>query len=344
MLFSIVIPVYNVEKYLDECLQSILKQRDKIKNNCEILLINDGSKDSSGKICDTYAQEFPELIKVFHNKNQGLLMTRRFGFKQARGKYIVNCDSDDLLENDALEKLQKCIEKYSYPDIVIFNFCRYDGKDKNVAVRNIFSEKQDCIIEKDTVIKEFLSNHNIVSMWGKVVKRTCIDMEHDYSKFGKISTGEDTLQSIEFFNNAKTFVYLNDTLYNYRCGSGMTGKFDENYYFTFKTVFMEIRNANWNLENFNCWFAIKVLQTTGRAITQSRYKKWKSINSQIRYLKKISKDEMFRGSIRYLRIVRNRLQKDHRILLWLLKNHLNMIIVLSLNIKNLTEKSNKEDK
>ena len=67
-----------------------------------------------------------------------------------------------------------------------------------------------------------------------MIKRDCIDVEKKYQQFGRISTGEDTLQSIEFFSNAKTFVYLNETIYNYRCGSGMTGKFDGNYYFTFK--------------------------------------------------------------------------------------------------------------
>ena len=66
MLFSIVIPVYNVEKYLDECMQSILQQLDSINNDCEILLIDDGSTDNSGKICDEYMIKFPTLVKTFH--------------------------------------------------------------------------------------------------------------------------------------------------------------------------------------------------------------------------------------------------------------------------------------
>ena len=81
MLFSIVIPVYNVEKYLNECMQSILLQVETIENDCEILLIDDGSTDTSGRICDTYKDRYPDIVKVFHKPNEGLLATRRFGFK-----------------------------------------------------------------------------------------------------------------------------------------------------------------------------------------------------------------------------------------------------------------------
>ena len=88
MLFSIVIPVYNVEKYLDECMQSILQQLDSINNDCEILLIDDGSTDNSGKICDEYMIKFPTLVKTFHKENQGLLATRRYGFQRASGESV----------------------------------------------------------------------------------------------------------------------------------------------------------------------------------------------------------------------------------------------------------------
>lgn len=81
MLFSIIVPVYNVEKYLDECLESIVLQIEMFPNACEVILINDGSTDSSGKICDKYKEKYPNIIKVYHNSNQGLLLTRRCGFK-----------------------------------------------------------------------------------------------------------------------------------------------------------------------------------------------------------------------------------------------------------------------
>ncbi len=340
MLFSVVVPVYNVEKYLDECINSIIEQSKAIDNDLEILLIDDGSTDNSGRICDSYENKYPDLIRVFHKENQGLLATRRYGFKRASGKYIVNCDSDDLLENEALEKLNDIIKKYKYPDVVIYNHNRYDGKDKAIAFKDIFTTDQDCVIEKEMVLKEYLSRHSIVSVCGKMVKRTCIDVNRDYAQFGKISTGEDTLQSIEFFSSAKTFVYLNQVVYDYRCGSGMTGKFDKNYYFIFKRIFEEIekKKDNWNLDDFDKLFAVKVLQTAGRAITQSRYKKWESMRAQVEYLKQIREDEMFQKNMLYLNTVKKKLQKDHAILLKLLQNRMYVIICMMLNVKNFLEK------
>ena len=340
MLFSIVIPVYNVETYLDECLHSILSQATEFKGECEVLLIDDGSTDRSGKICDEYLEKYPEIIRVFHNTNHGLLWTRRFGFKQVQGDYVINCDSDDLLENEALERLNSVVKKYKYPDIVIYNHNSYDGKNKTIAFKDIFTTGQDCVVEKEAVLKEYLSRHSIVSVCGKMVKRTCIDVNRDYANFGRISTGEDTLQSIEFFSNAKTFVYLNQVIYDYRCGSGMTGKFDENYYFTFKRIFEEIEKQknNWNLVDFNKLFAVKVLQTAGRAITQSRYKKWESMRTQMEYLKQIREDDMFQKNISYLDMIREKLQKDHVILLKLLQNEMYVMICMMLNVKNFLEK------
>lgn len=340
MLFSIIIPVYNVETYLDECLHSILSQATEFKGECEVLLIDDGSTDRSGKICDEYLEKYPEIIRVFHNTNHGLLWTRRFGFKQVQGDYIINCDSDDLLEDDALEKLNSVVKKYKYPDVVFYNHNSYDGKNKTTAFKDIFTTGQDCIVEKKAVLKEYLSRHSIVSMCGKMIKRTCIDVNRDYTQFGRISTGEDTLQSIEFFSRAKTFVYLNQVVYNYRCGSGMTGKFDENYYFTFKRIFEEIEKQkdNWNLSDFDKLFAVKVLQTAGRAITQSRYKKWESMRAQVEYLKQIREDEMFQKNILHLAAIKGKLQKDHVILLEMLSLKMGSAIVMILKLKNIIEK------
>ena len=343
MLFSIIIPVYNVETYLDECLHSILSQATEFKGECEVLLIDDGSTDRSGKICDEYLEKYPEIIRVFHNTNHGLLWTRRFGFKQVQGDYIINCDSDDLLEDDALEKLNSVVKKYKYPDVVVYNHNSYDGKNKTIAFKDIFTTGQDCIVEKKAVLKEYLSRHSIVSMCGKMIKRTCINGNRDYTQFGRISTGEDTLQSIEFFSRAKTFVYLNQVVYNYRCGSGMTGKFDENYYFTFKRIFEEIEKQkdNWNLADFDKLFAVKVLQTAGRAITQSRYKKWESMRAQVEYLKQIREDEMFQKNILHLATIKDKLQKDHVILLEMLSLKMDSAIVMILKLKNIIEKGKK---
>lgn len=336
MLFSIVIPVYNVEKYLDECIQSILQQVNTINNDCEILLIDDGSTDNSGRICDAYAGRYSDIIKVFHKENQGLLATRRYGFRKTLGDYIISCDSDDLLEDRMLESVKEVILKYNNPDIIIINHYEYNGKNKSVKQENIFSKNHDCSVPKDAVLRKYMSGQSIVSMCGKIVKRSCIDIDRDYTEYDSLSTGEDTLQSIELFTNAFTFVYLNEPLYDYRCGSGMTTKFDGDYYFTFKHIFEQIEKEKfiWNIDDFDELFAVKVLQTAGRAITQSRYNKWNSIEEQKKYLKSIYKDFMLVNNFKYLNKVKNELQFDHYILLGLLKKRLFVLIILLLNIKN----------
>ena len=118
MLFSIIVPVYNVEAYLEECIQSILVQVEEIEYNCE---------------------KYTKLIKVFHNTNRGLLLTRRFGFQRAQGEYIINCDSDDKLEKGMLSSVKNTIEKYQKPDVVLFNFNYYINGKKEAAYKNIFS-------------------------------------------------------------------------------------------------------------------------------------------------------------------------------------------------------------
>ena len=336
MLFSIVIPVYNVESYLEECIESIVQQLDVINNDCEILLIDDGSTDHSGDICDKYQLQYPNIIKVFHKENEGLLATRRYGFQRSNGQYIVNCDSDDFLESDMLESLQEAIVNFDEPDVILFNYKSYKDVKKIVLFENIFSNEVISDIYKEQVLNEFLVRHSIVSMWGKVCKRSCIDIDDDYKDYKKLSTGEDTLQSIEILSNASSFVYVNKALYNYRSGSGMTTTFDKDYYFTFKKIFKKIKEKedNWNIENFSELFAIKVLQTAGRAITQSRYFKWDSVVKQKEYLLSIRYDDMFQDNIKYISKIKKYLQIDHYFLLNLLQNRCTYLICFLLKLKN----------
>ena len=121
MKFSILVPVYNVEKYLEQCLESIMAQTF---TDFEVILVDDGSRDKSGLICDTYAQKYPEKIRVFHKENEGLLLTRRFSLKQAKGEYIVFVDSDDYVAKNLLETLAENFEFYAC-DMLLYNFVRF---------------------------------------------------------------------------------------------------------------------------------------------------------------------------------------------------------------------------
>ena len=100
--FSVLIPVYNTEKYIEECLQSVLNQT---YQDFEIILVDDGSTDSSGVICDNYQKDYPEKIKVKHKENQGQLASRCVAIKEAKGDYCIFVDSDDSIKNNLLENL-----------------------------------------------------------------------------------------------------------------------------------------------------------------------------------------------------------------------------------------------
>ena len=115
-LISVVVPVYNVEKYLDKCINSILNQS---YSKLEIILINDGSTDSSGKICDEYKKK-DKRIKVKHKKNGGLSDARNVGIQIATGKYITFLASDDYIDDDYVEYLYYLIKKYK----VGLSFCK----------------------------------------------------------------------------------------------------------------------------------------------------------------------------------------------------------------------------
>ena len=347
MLFSIVVPVYNVEKYLDECINSIIEQSKAIDNDLEVLLIDDGSTDNSGSICDGYENKYPDLIRVFHKENKGLLATRRYGFKKAGGEYIVNCDSDDLLEPGMLLKLKNAINKYTNPDVILFNYNYMVGKSKKIAYKNIFSVESDIRVDKKNVLETFLKDHSVVSLCTKIYKRSCIDVNKDYSSFYKVSNGEDSLQSIELYNKAESFIYINDALYDYRIGSGMTRRFDKNYYIGFKVVLEQIRNQknSWEIYDFEKLFAVKVMQTAGRAITQSRYGFWKTYMQQKEYFTSIRNDELVNNALSYLKSIKGYLQANHYYLLTLLKFRLYFSICVLLYIKNiLCQVGKREDK
>ena len=291
-----------------------------IPEGCEIVLVDDGSTDNSGEICDKYKETYPELIQVFHRTNHGLLLTRRFGYQHIAGEYVINCDSDDFMEPDAFETLRSTIMEYNQPDIIIFNHYSYRDGLRELAFHDVFASKDSCKVDKIDIIKEFLSGYRINSVWGGICKSDCIDIERNYSMYRGLNNGEDSLQKIEQFKRAESFVYVNKALYDYRTGSGMTGKFDPEYYESFKMVFSELLKERdlWKFEGSDQLFAIKILSTVGRAITQSRYNKWTSEKEHAMYLKCIRQDQYFMNAIHYLSHISGKLQKDHVLLIKLL--------------------------
>ena len=210
--FSILIPVYNVEKYLSACLESVLQQSF---TDYKIILVDDGSKDSSGQVCDEYAARYSEIIHVQHKPNQGLISARRAGLKLANGYYVCFLDSDDCWMENTLSRLYEIIQSTD-SDVILYRWNRIDenGYTLNETIPGAFSQTGP--IDKKSVFERMLSTALVNPLWAKCCKMKLFDVDADYSRYYTIQNGEDLVQSLPVLYQAKTFYYLAEELYQYR--------------------------------------------------------------------------------------------------------------------------------
>ena len=202
-MISVIVPVYNVEKYLERCIDSILRQT---YSDLEILLIDDGSSDNSGKICDKYVKK-DNRIKVIHKKNGGISDVRNVGIENAKGDYIGFVDSDDYIADDMFETLYK-LSNENNADISIVSFYEmYNGK--LIGVRD---DKTLTKMNKQEALKELLIDTNIQSyMWNKLFKKELFDN----LRFPLGKNFEDIATVLLIFERANKVVLLQDPKYYY---------------------------------------------------------------------------------------------------------------------------------
>ena len=209
LLFSVLVPVYNVAPYLRECVDSVLGQS---YQNFELLLVDDGSTDESGAICDEYAAK-DARIRVFHKENGGLISARRYAVARFSGDYCIFLDSDASLAPNALEVLAKAVDD-SEADCVLYGI-RWNRPGR---VEHILCPPEICgrlHTDKRDVLNILLNDDSFNSLCRKCVRASCFD-GRDFSGFFHISRGEDRLQSVEILENARSFFFLPDELYVYR--------------------------------------------------------------------------------------------------------------------------------
>ena len=216
MKYSIILPIYNVEKYLSPCIESILAQTCK---DYEIILVDDGSKDSSGKICDEYAAA-NDCIKVIHQTNSGQAVARNVGLEAAKGEYICYIDSDDYLIDDTV--LQQLAEKtVGDPDIVHYKFVEWFESDGHIASCKFdYKVPTDgrtlADIYCDLIDKDAYYN----SAWSKIIKRSLLMDNNIRFEPGIIS--EDNEWYYHVVLAAKTLVLVDKPYYVYRRRKGST--------------------------------------------------------------------------------------------------------------------------
>lgn len=212
-LVSIVVPIYNVEQYLEKCVESICRQT---YENLEIILVNDGSPDHCGQMCEEYAKK-DNRIKVIHKKNGGLSDARNSGVKLATGKYLLFVDSDDYIAKDLVEKTAAIAEKNNC-DMVLYDY--YYVEPDNVEIRSTIvpANKVISLEQEHTLLLAATSACAKLFNREFYVKANCPFPQGIYF--------EDLATTSIFFMKAKRVFYLKEPLYYYinRENSIMTGK------------------------------------------------------------------------------------------------------------------------
>lgn len=192
MFFSVIVPIYKVEKYLERCIESMLSQTF---SDFELILVDDGSPDKCPEICDKYAKK-DNRITVIHKENGGLVSARQAGIKIAKGEYIFNLDADDAVENDALESAFEII-KSTDADIVSFSHKYYANGQIGETVHDILAEglyeKKDI---KEKIFPVLLANksmqHTFYFSWGRALRRNLV-MPNQLNVSTGITIGEDVM-------------------------------------------------------------------------------------------------------------------------------------------------------
>ena len=204
MKFSIVIPVYNVKEYLEKCVESVLAQQCE---DYEMILVDDGSTDGSGALCDTLAQRKPDHIRVIHKPNGGLGDARNVGLEQAKGDYLVFIDSDDYIAPTMLQELSEKIEE-THADIITFGF-RVDNNGDTSAVY-IDPLPEDHVFTLASLPELLLALPNA---WTRIYKRTLF-METGIRYPGRVWY-EDIRTTTKLFAKAGSIAAIHQPYYYY---------------------------------------------------------------------------------------------------------------------------------
>ena len=267
VLFSVIVPIYNIEKYLSRCIDSVLAQTFE---DYELILVDDGSPDNCPAICDAYAEK-DARIKVIHKKNGGLVSARQAGIVEATGDYVFHLDGDDAICADALESASEIIRDM-HPDIVSFSYRRYvDGVLGDVVddlVEEGLYHKAD--MEKK-IYPNLLSNESMKNLfyflWGKAIKRE-LATKHQLNVNPAISLGEDVSCSTPCYLDADTVYMSRKVIYLYTIrGDSLTTNFKTAQITQIADVIVGLRALNMDkpqdfeaqISRYSCFLCFAIL-------------------------------------------------------------------------------------
>lgn len=237
ILLSIIIPFYNVEKYISACLDSVFNQ-DIPLSEYEVICVNDASPDNSREIVLKYMERYPNLILIEHDKNKKLGAARNTGRRIAKGKYIWNVDSDDMIASNCLMNLLSECENNQL-DILLFNYCSFNG---DIMKEDMTLSNSLCTTGLD-FISEFHDNNisKFCSVWKQIYNKSFLDRHNLYSP--EINMGEDVPFSFSAMALANKVKSIHDCCYKYRINeNSLTGKkYRLNAYSLYEKSFVNAR-------------------------------------------------------------------------------------------------------
>ena len=298
MFFSVSMPVYNAEKYLNESISSVIDQTEK---DFELILVDDGSKDNSLSICRQWEAKYPDFIRVVEKENSGSLLTRRRCLTESKGDYLYVIDADDrLVDHDVLKKIREEIER-SGCDLLFFKLTT-DLKDvEGHAQKYPFENHEIFAGEKlRDIYRYYLKDGRLKSLCTKVFHRSLVDWDESYEQYSFVTNGTDYFQSTPILSKAKKMCFLDEALYCYRIENNensLIHSFKPSIYVSARENLLRVCefSKSWGLpekerEDLLRAACMKMASTSAFKLRLNRNTDFPALD----YLKRIGEDELFR--------------------------------------------------
>lgn len=285
-LVSIIIPVYNVARYLDDCLNSVLKQT---YTNLEIIVIDDGSTDESLEICRSYAAK-DKRLKVLHQNNAGVSAARNAGLNIMTGDYVLFIDSDDLINQNMIKNL---IEAFGRSDRIDAVFCGYkEFDDKTGEIIKEVAPSKSMRVDRDVGVAEIFGEYSTM-LWNKMFRCSIIGKSDLFDVTLKI--GEDELWMIDVLKKANNIMLIETPLYYYRSraeGASKGRVFSEAKLTDYESQKKVLKSINEYSSDVLTLYAQQRLYYTGQDIMkmayyEGRYDVYEMIDHEIDEVRKV---------------------------------------------------------
>lgn len=329
-LISIIVPVYNVERYLEQCIESLVNQTYK---NLEIILVNDGSTDSSGSLCEKLAKT-DKRIRVIHKNNEGLGFARNTGMEVMNGKYVTFIDSDDYADSNLIELLYTNL-KNENADTCIGGFKRVKNSGEV-----IFKEQYDRVVYSDGEVKNNLlikmlgsspekSDAIRMSVWNVIYSADIIRNSNLKFPSERELISEDIIFDVKYYQGSKRVVVIDSLAYNYRINEeSLTRKYKSDRFEKCKILYEELKNQvnkiyddDMAILRVQRQFFVNIRECIKQENTKISHKNIKEAISNIEY---ICKDDVIQDIIADYPV--KKLNIKQRLFLYLIKYKLSSLL------------------